>query len=113
MNIYDSINLPQFINTIFMKLSYNKILKINENENKNNNKELNDNNEIQEEIFLSILKKQGFDFNENNIKKIIRERRLYDKFTIKRVTRLSKEKLNNLIFILNLKEYKERKIKIT
>lgn len=110
INIYKPISLPSFLNTIIMKLSFNKILNIIKKEEYDENKLLK-NIEFQDEIFLSVLNTNGLEFNYDNVRNIINERKEYDKKETPKQTRISKKEFNNLVYIIDLKEYRERKEK--
>ena len=110
INIYKPIDLPRFLNTIIMKLSYNKILNIEELDKYDVTK-LNKNIELQENLFLSVLQNNMniSDFNNDVLLNILKEKRENDKKETPSITNVNKKKYNELVYILDLAEYKRRK----
>ncbi len=100
--------LTDFINTIIMKLSFNKYLNIFKKEDVDLNK-LEENQKIQKDMFLAFSKRYE-DFNLNKLNEDFEKFIGVEKeFTLTNAGG-KRENFNNLVYVLDLKRYKEKQL---
>ena len=119
--IYEPTTLSVFVNTIIMKLSHKKYLNIIKTTEYDGS--LLEKNKLEQEnrFFLAL---QTFmensisegetnidtSINEEGLREAIKSRREFDEILSPKLSRISKEKVNELRYVLDLKKYREDKL---